>query len=73
MIERNAVMTFKDIAEKKFNLTIRDVKEEVTKTELNALMDYLITNKIVKTMSGDVVEKVSAKVVLKESENIDLE
>lgn len=70
MIQRTVAMSFKDVSGKKINLSVRDAKESVADADILALMDNVITNKIIKTEAGDLTEKVSAQVVTKETNKV---
>jgi hypothetical protein len=72
MIERSAKMTFKDVSGKKINLIVKDVKEDVLDADISALMDSVLTNKLIKTEAGDLVEMVEAKVINKETTTVAL-
>lgn len=72
MIERTLAMSFKDIAGKKYSISIKDIKEEILETEVLAIMNNIIEKKIVKTAYGDLVEKESAQVVTKETDKFTL-
>ncbi|GAA0753198.1 MULTISPECIES: DUF2922 domain-containing protein [Clostridium] len=72
MIERSAKMTFKDVSGKKVNLIVKDVKENVLDADISALMDSVLTNKLIKTEAGDLVEMVEAKVINKETTTVAL-
>ena len=63
-------MSFKDILEKKLNLSVRDVKEAVADLDILALMNNMITNKLIKSGAGDLTEKVSAQVVTKKTNKV---
>lgn len=72
MIERSAKMTFKDVSGKKVNLIVKDVKENVLDADISALMNSVLTNKLIKTEAGDLVEMVEAKVINKETTTVAL-
>lgn len=72
MIERTAKMAFKDVSGKKKNLTIKDVKEDVLDADISALMNSVVTKKLIKTEAGDLVEMVEAHVITKETKKVDL-
>lgn len=54
-------LTFTTETGKKASITISDVKETITSTVANALMDTIISNNIFNTESGAFVSKVEAK------------
>ncbi|WP_278601061.1 DUF2922 domain-containing protein [Clostridium tertium] len=72
MIERTARIAFKDVAGKKTNLTIKDVKQDVLDADISALMNSVITNKLLQTESGDLVEMLEAHVITKETKKVAL-
>ena len=72
MIQRTASMSFKDAGGKKLTLSIKDVKEEVEDLKVIALMDTIINKKLIKTENGDLIEKKSAQVVVKDTTEIEL-
>ena len=72
MIQRTTSMSFKYAGGKKCTLSIKDVKEEVEDAAVISLMDTIINNKLVKTEAGDLVEKQSAQIVVKETTEIEL-
>ena len=72
MIQRTASMSFKDAGGKKYTLSIKDVKEEVEDAAVISLMDTIINNKLIKTEAGDLVEKQSAQIVVKDTKEIEI-
>ncbi len=59
-MEKKLVMTFKDETENKFNLTVNSVKDSISLTEINNIMDYVISTGIFKSKNGKLVSKTSA-------------
>ncbi|WP_346899240.1 DUF2922 domain-containing protein [Clostridium sp. UBA7503] len=59
-MEKKLVMTFKDETENKFNLTVNSVKDSILPTEINNIMDYIISTGIFKSKNGKLVSKTSA-------------
>ncbi|KEZ88362.1 hypothetical protein IO99_02860 [Clostridium sulfidigenes] len=59
-MEKKLVMTFKDETENKFNLTVNSVKDSISPTEINNIMDYIISTEIFKSKNGKLVSKTSA-------------
>ena len=62
-MERKLVMTFKDQSDSKYNLIVNSVKEEVTREEINAIMDAVLTTGAMVSKKGRLVEKLSAVIV----------
>ncbi|HBA05348.1 MULTISPECIES: DUF2922 domain-containing protein [unclassified Clostridium] len=62
-MEKKLVMTFKDETENKFNLTVNSVKDSISPTEINNIMDYIISTEIFKSKNGKLVSKTSAVTV----------
>lgn len=59
-MEYTLVMTFLTRAGEKCTFCISDVKPNITKDQVTALMDTIITKNIFKTNSGDLVKKSTA-------------
>ncbi|WP_346847479.1 DUF2922 domain-containing protein [uncultured Clostridium sp.] len=62
-MEKKLVITFKDETENKFNLTVNSVKDSISPTEINNIMDYIISTEIFKSKNGKLVSKTSAVTV----------
>lgn len=62
-MERKLVMTFKDIQDKKFNLIVNSVKDEVTAEEIQAIMDAVVETGAIESKNGTLVEKLYAVIV----------
>lgn len=72
MLERIANLSFKNAEGKAYNLTLRDIKEDVLELDIVNLMDSIITKKLIKSEKGDLVTKNTAYVVTKETNEIEL-
>ena len=72
MIQRTASMSFKDAGGSKYTLSVKDIKEAVEDSAVISLMDTIINNKLIKIEAGDLVEKQSAQIVVKETTEIEL-
>jgi hypothetical protein len=72
MLERTATLSFKNAEGKTYNLTLRDIKEEVLELDIVNLMDSIITKKLIKSEKGDLTTKNTAYVVTKETNEIEL-
>ena len=70
MIERTLVMEFKDVLGKKLTISIKDIKEDLADADVLALMDGILTSNAFKTENGDLVEKVSANIVTRETTEV---
>ena len=53
-------MSFKDAFGKKYNLTVRHVKEDVADGDILTLMDNIIDNQLIKPGNAEFTDKVSA-------------
>lgn len=62
-MERKLVMTFKDIQDKKFNLIVNSVKDEVTEAEIQAIMDAVVETGAIISKNGALTEKLHAVIV----------
>lgn len=58
-------MSFKYILDKKINLSVIYAKEDVANGDILELIDNITTNKLIKTETGDLTEKVPDQVVIK--------
>lgn len=72
MINRMLVMGFKNELGKKVNLTVREVRDDLTNTEVNDLMDLIIEKDVFITSGGALSEKVKAEVITKEITEMEL-
>ncbi len=72
MIDRILVMGFKNELGKRVNLTIREVRDDLTNTEVNDLMDLIIEKDVFITSGGALSEKVKAEVITKEITEMEL-
>lgn len=70
MIERTLVMEFKDVLGKKLRISIKDIKEDLADADILALMDGILASNAFKTENGDLVEKVSANIVTRETTEV---
>ncbi|WP_017209394.1 DUF2922 domain-containing protein [Clostridium beijerinckii] len=61
-MEYSLSMTFLTVAGEKSTLSVSGVKPALTKDEVNALMDTVISKNVFKTNSGDLVKKSGAQV-----------
>ncbi|ALB46573.1 DUF2922 domain-containing protein [Clostridium beijerinckii] len=61
-MEYSLSMTFLTVAGEKSTLSVSGVKPVLTKDEVNALMDTVISKNVFKTNSGDLVKKSGAQV-----------
>lgn len=62
-MERKLVMSFKDITDSNFNLTVNSVKADVTQAEITAIMDAVLSTGAVESKNGALVSKVAAVIV----------
>lgn len=66
MIEKSLVMSFVNELDKKFTVTIKDIKENLEEYTINSIMEYIIENDVFITSGGSLVSKVSANIISKE-------
>ena len=69
MIEKSLVMSFANELDKKFTVTVKDIKENVEESTINSIMEYIIENDVFMTSGGSLVSKVSANIISKEVTN----
>lgn len=58
---RNLVMTFLNIEGKKTNITLNNVRPDLTAEEINGAMDIVIAKNVFETKGGDLVSKTLLK------------
>jgi hypothetical protein len=56
----------------KTTLSITDVPQDITKAQVDALMDTIITNNVFKVESGALISKVSAQLVSRQVNKFDV-
>lgn len=72
MIEKSLVMSFANELDKKFIVTVKDIKENVEESTINSIMEYIIENDVFMTSGGSLVSKVSANIISKEVTNFEV-
>ena len=72
MIEKSLVMSFANELDKKFTVTVKDIKENVEESTINSIMEYIIENDVFITNGGSLVSKVSANIISKEVTNFEV-
>lgn len=63
-------MEFKDVAGKKFNLSLDEPKDNLTESDIRTAMEEVVNRNIFATKEGDIVETVKARVIKTEIEEI---
>lgn len=64
------VLTFLTATEKKATLTINNVKEDITETQISDLMDTIVTNNVFEHKKyGSYISKVSAELTTRTKTN----
>ncbi|CUU47771.1 DUF2922 domain-containing protein [Clostridium beijerinckii] len=71
-MEYSLSMTFLTVAGEKSTLSVSGVKPALTKDEVNALMDTVISKNVFKTNSGDLVKKSGAQVTQRQVTKFDV-
>ena len=71
-MEYSLSMTFLTVAGEKSTLSVSGVKPTLTKDEVNALMDTVISKNVFKTDSGDLVKKTVAQVTQRQVSKFDV-
>lgn len=72
MIEKSLVMSFANELDKKFTVTVKDIKENIEESTINSIMEYIIENDVFMTSGGSLVSKVSANIISKEVTNFEV-
>ena len=65
-------MSFANELDKKFTVTVKDIKENVEESTINSIMEYIIENDVFMTSGGSLVSKVSANIISKEVTNFEV-
>ena len=63
-------MEFKDVAGKKFTLSLEEPKNDLTESDIRAAMEEVVNKNIFSTKEGDIVETVKARIIKTEIEEI---
>ncbi|AJG99888.1 hypothetical protein LF65_03325 [Clostridium beijerinckii] len=71
-MEYSLSMTFLTVSGEKSTLSVSGVKPALTKDEVNALMDTVISKNVFKTNSGDLVKKSGAQVTQRQVTKFDV-
>lgn len=72
MVEKILVMGFENEAGKKFNISVKDVLDEITSDKANEIMNLIVAKKVFKTDGGFLVKKVSCGIVTKETTELSI-
>ena len=70
---KKLIMTFKTTDDKKISLSIDDPREDLTESEIKSAMDLVVSKNIFAPGGADIVEAISAKVVVTDTTPYDLE
>ncbi|MCM0647425.1 DUF2922 domain-containing protein [Clostridium swellfunianum] len=62
MAEKSLVMTFTNRAGTRAAVTVPNVREDITKLEVSAVMDAIIAKNIFESAGGDLIGKQSAQI-----------
>lgn len=72
MVERTLNMKFKNVNGGSFNFAIKDLKENIEDSEVSAAMESIIADDVFISKDGELVSKVSAEIVSKETTELTL-
>ena len=70
---KKLLMTFKTTDDKKISLSIDDPREDVLESEIKSAMNLVVSKNIFAPGGADIVEAISAKVVVTDTTPYDLE
>ena len=70
---KKLIMTFKTTDDKKISLSIDDPREDLLESEIKSAMDLVISKNVFAPGGADIVEAISAKVVVTDTTPYDLE
>jgi hypothetical protein len=71
-VERTLEMVFATDLNRRYTLRVNDAREDVTPAEVNAAMTTIISSNIINGDAGQLTGKVSARLVNRESSDLDL-
>lgn len=63
MVKSKLELSFKDVAGKKFNLSLDQPREDLTQLEVKEAMDEIVDRNIFITKEGDLVESLGARII----------
>ena len=72
MLERTATLSFKNAESKTYNLTLKDIKEDVEELDIVTLMDSIIAKNLIQSEVGKLTAKNTAQIVTKETNEIEV-
>lgn len=72
MLEKSLVMGFENESGKKFNLRIREIKTELTKEQINRVMDTVVSNDVFVTTGGKITKKLGAEIITEETTKVEI-
>ena len=71
-MDKNLQMTFLNDAGKSFAINVPCVKDELTAQQIKALMELIISKKIIETSGGDLVKAIGANFVSRSVEKVNI-
>ncbi len=72
MLEKSLVMKFENEAGKLFNVTIKDIKDNLIALYVATVMDLIILKDVFLTTGGKLVKKIKAEVITKEVNAVEI-
>lgn len=66
------VLTFKDTENNNYSITLKNAKPDVTEEEIIKTMDTVIAENIFECKGNDLISKVKANIVTKQTQKFDL-
>ncbi|HHV16781.1 MAG TPA: DUF2922 domain-containing protein [Gelria sp.] len=70
--QRTLEMSFGTELNRTHNIRVYDVREDITASEISTAMDNIISKNIFGSTSGNLIDKIGAKVVTKDTEEFEL-
>jgi len=71
-LDKNLQMTFLNDAGKSFAINVPSVKDDLTAQQIKALMELIISKKIIETSGGDLVKAIGANFVSRSVEKVNI-
>lgn len=69
-MEKSLQMVFKNAAGKNVTITVQNVKDDITQTQIKSLMDVITSKNIFTSQGGDIVSSASASIVTRGVETV---
>lgn len=66
------IMSFKNVGGNITKITLKNIREDVTESEVQSLMEKIVTSNIFISTGGDLVSKVRGEIIEKTTESFEM-